>query len=106
MFIFADRAAALDTGAAASPARFRRLERHNKIVGRRGVPCVTTVPTCPRFQLRGGRPGGVRCDADIPVGIGDCRERFAVFMLGAGIAALLRKVAPGGSGLAAVSLSR
>ena len=86
-----DSAVVLDTGARANLVRFSWLQRHNRILERRGIPRVTTYPSQARFRFVYGRLGEVRYAADIPVGIAGNTGMFTASVLEADIPALLRK---------------
>ena len=80
----------LETGATANLARFRWLESHNSLLGKRGLPWVSTYPARARLTFRDGRSGEVRYAADITAGIAVSQGSFTAFVLDADTPALLR----------------
>ena len=84
------REVVLDTGATAKLACFSWLARHNRILGRRGIPRVTTCPSKATFRPGDGCLGEARHAADIPVGVAGIRGRLTAFAPEADIPALLR----------------
>ena len=79
------------TGATANLGGFRWLERHTRLLGRKGFQKVSTCPSTARFRLGDGRFGEVSHVADIPVGVAGERGKFAAFALDAGAPAFLPK---------------
>ena len=94
----ADSVAVLDTAATANLARFQWLGHHKKFLGREGFPRISTYLACAPFNFGDGRLGEARYAADPPVGIADCRGKFAASVLEADIPALLRKGVLGARG--------
>ena len=81
----------LDTGATANLACFRWLNHYNPMLGRAGLPCVSTHPAQARFKFGGDRPGAARFAEDIPAGAAGAKGNFTGFVLGADIPASLRQ---------------
>ena len=79
----------LDPGAAANLGCFKWLGRHNSFSERWGVPRAEASPACATFEFGDGPLEGVRCAADIPVGVAGGRGGFAAFALEAVIPACL-----------------
>ena len=86
-----DSVAVLEAGAAANPVGFSRLARHNRILGKYGIPRATTFPSEARFRFGDGRLGEVRHEADISLGGAGNRGKFTAFAPEANIPAFSRK---------------
>ena len=86
-----ETAAVLQTGATANLACLWRLEHHNEISERTGIPQVTTYPGRARFKFGDGRLREIHCAADSLAGIAGSRGEFTAFALEADIIALFRK---------------
>ena len=86
-----DSVVASALGATADIVCFSWLARHNRNLGRRGIPRVATYPSRERFRFGDGRLGEVRYAADIPAGIAGNRGVSTAFVLDADIPALSRR---------------
>ena len=80
----------LDTGAAATLLRFRRLGHRTKFWEPKGLPRITTYPGCARSKFGYSRLGEVGCAAGPPVDIAGSRKMRAAFEPEADNPALLR----------------
>ena len=90
-----DNLVALDSGAAANLVCFKRSENRNLLLGKQGLPRISTDPAGARFKFGDGRLREVRFVADVTVGDAGCQGALAAFALGADIPALLPKGALG-----------
>ena len=86
-----DTVAVLDTGATPNLVCFNQLERHNRVLQRKGAPRVSTFPPSARFRFGDGRVGEVPHAADIPAGAAGSKGEFVAFGLEADIPAFSRK---------------
>ena len=96
----------LGSAAAANIVCFSSLAHYNWIMGRFGIPRVTTYPSEARFLFGDGRLGEVRHEADISLGSAGNRGEFTASVLDAVIPALLREGAMGGLGGLSGNFSR
>ena len=90
-----DSVVTLDTGATANPLRFRWPKTHNSMLGKIGLPRVTTYPSQARFEFGDGRMGDVRFAADITVGTAGAEGSFVAVVLDVDPPALSRRGAMG-----------
>ena len=75
-----------DAGATASRVCLRRLNHHNSMLGRVGLPRVSTYPAQVRYKF-----GGVQFATYITVGTAGPKGNSTAFVLDADIPAILRK---------------
>ena len=82
-----DSVFARDTRATASMACFRRLEQHNRHLGRNRLRRVPAYPSKAGFRFGDGRLGDVRHAAYVPAGIPGSKDRFTAYVPDADIPA-------------------
>ena len=86
-----DSVVVLDSGAAAKSVCFKRLDNHNLLFRKFGLPEVLPYSATARSKFGDGRMGEVKHAADIMVGIAGCKGALAGFAPDADIPAFLRK---------------
>ena len=87
-----------DAGATASRVCLRWLNHHNSMLGKVGLPRVSTFPAQVHYKFGGGWMGGVQFATYITVCTAGAMGNSAAFVLDAGIPAILRKEESGALG--------